>query len=40
MAALEAFLPVMEQVYSMAYRKQILGENVPNPEKMQELWLS
>jgi len=33
-AALQEFLPVMKQVYSMAYRKQILGENVPNSEKI------
>ncbi len=34
MAALEEFLPVMKQVYSVAHRKQILGENVPNSEKI------
>ena len=34
MARLDEFLPVMKQVYSMAYRKQILGENVPNSEKI------
>ena len=34
MIKLGELLPVMQQVYSMAYRKQILGENVPNSEKI------
>jgi len=34
LSRLDEFLPVMRQVYSMAYRKQILGENVPNSEKL------
>lgn len=31
---LEALIPTMEQVYSMAYRKQIGGEIVPNDQKL------
>lgn len=31
---LEELLPLMEKVYSMTYRKQILGENVPNDQKL------
>jgi IS5 family transposase len=31
---LEALIPTMEQVYSMAYWKQIKGENVPNDQKL------
>jgi IS5 family transposase len=31
---LKRLLPLMEQVYDMAYRKQILGEQVPNDEKI------
>jgi len=31
---LEALIPVMEQVYSMAYWKQIGGESVPNDQKL------
>ena len=34
MSRLKELLLVMQQVYSMAYRKQILGENVPNSEKI------
>ncbi len=34
MTELQEFLPVMQQVYSIAYRKQILGEKVPNSEKI------
>jgi transposase, IS5 family len=31
---LEELLPLMEKVYSMTYRKQVLGENVPNDQKL------
>ena len=31
---LEDLLPLMEQVYSMTYRKELLGEVVPNDEKL------
>ena len=31
---LEELLPLMEKVYSMTYRKQILGESVPNDQKL------
>jgi IS5 family transposase len=31
---LEELLPLMEKVYSMTYRKQILGEPVPNDQKL------
>jgi IS5 family transposase len=31
---LEELLPLMEKVYSMAYRKQVLGEGVPNDQKL------
>jgi transposase, IS5 family len=31
---LEELLPLMEKVYSMAYRKQVLGEDVPNDQKL------
>ncbi len=31
---LEELLPLMEKVYSMTYRKQILGESVPNDPKL------
>jgi IS5 family transposase len=31
---LEALIPTMEQVYDMAYRKQIDGESVPNNQKL------
>lgn len=32
--ALKRLLPLMEQVYDIAYRKEILGETVPNDEKL------
>jgi len=32
--AMEELLPLMQQVYDMAYRKQIKGEKVPNDEKL------
>lgn len=32
--ALERLLPLMKQVYSMTYRKEILGEKVKNDEKL------
>lgn len=32
--SLERLLPLMHQVYDMTYRKQILGEAVPNDEKI------
>jgi IS5 family transposase len=31
---LEELLPLMEKVYSMTYRKQVLGESVPNDQKL------
>lgn len=31
---LKELLPLMEQVYEIAYKKQILGEKVPNEEKL------
>jgi hypothetical protein len=31
---LEELLTLMEKVYSMAYRKQILGQDVPNDQKL------
>jgi len=31
---LEELLPLMEKVYSMTYRKQVLGESVPNNQKL------
>lgn len=31
---LERLLPLMQQVYDMTYRKEILGEKVPNDEKI------
>lgn len=31
---LEELLPVLRQVYSMTYRKEVLGEQVPNDEKI------
>jgi transposase, IS5 family len=31
---LEELLPLMEKVYSMTYRKQIMGEAVPNDQKL------
>ena len=31
---LEAFLPLMKKVYDITYRKQILGESVPNDQKL------
>ena len=31
---LEELLPLMEKVYSMAYRREILGESVPNDQKL------
>ena len=32
--SLEGFLPILRQVYDMTYRKEILGEVVPNAEKI------
>lgn len=32
--SLERFLPLMQQVYDMTYRREILGESVPNDEKI------
>ena len=32
--ALEDLLPIMEQVYSMTFRKEIKGESVPNEDKI------
>jgi IS5 family transposase len=32
--ALEELLPLMQQVYSMSYRKEVLGQAVPNDEKI------
>ena len=31
---LEELLPLMKKVYSMTYRKQVLGESVPNDQKL------
>ena len=31
---LEELLPLMEKVYGMTYRKQVLGESVPNDQKL------
>jgi IS5 family transposase len=31
---LEALLPLMKKVYDITYRKQILGESVPNDQKL------
>ena len=31
---LEELLPLMEKVYSMTYRKQVMGESVPNDQKL------
>lgn len=37
---LEKLLPVMKQVYDVAYRKEIKGENVPNKEKIFSIYES
>lgn len=31
---LEELIPIMEKIYSITYRKQILGESVPNSQKL------
>lgn len=37
---LERLLPMMKQVYDVAYRKEIKGENVPNKEKIFSIYES
>lgn len=37
---LEKLLPLMKQVYDVAYRKEIKGENVPNEEKIFSIYES